>query len=104
MRPTLHLRLAPGSLPVVRLHAAGPLVTLDEFRRLTADMPGDLTVASWTPDGYCRVLTATEQASDAVPGPVGTDPICEETAGVLLLDVTSDESDPVRPPRPAVSG
>lgn len=62
-------------------------MTLEEFRRLTADLPGELVLAAFTTEGYCPVTEVTDQASDAVPGPAGTDPMTQDTVGVLLLDI-----------------
>lgn len=78
-------------------HTQPSLLTVGDLRRACAGLPDDARIQlEWEYSGTVAAapaLYAYEQASDAVPPPVGTDPETEATVGVLIIG--SDETDPL---------
>ncbi len=68
-------------------------LTVGELREAIADASNDTLVAIWSVPsaGYVRASGVEQQASDAVPGPAGTNPTSEDTIAMLLID--SHETD-----------
>ena len=66
----------------------GSYVTVAQLIVELSKYPGDTRVCVDSAEmGYLGVVDVWEQASDVVPCPLGTDPMCEGTVAVVCLGV-----------------
>lgn len=79
--------VAAASAPIVTC-----ALTVGMLRQAVAGLADDSLVGVFVDGvGYVPATDATAQASDAVSGPCGTNPMTQPTVGILLIDVDPAE-------------